>query len=805
PAAMRYTEARLTQLAEELLADIDKNTVAFGPNFDDSLKEPLVLPSKIPNLLVNGSSGIAVGMATNIPPHNLTEVCNAITFLIDRYVGPVDAGVPFDLVWTRAFGQPVEVDRLQSYAGALSPALRKELQARATKPGARPTHESVAETLLDYVDDTVNVGPDDLLQFIKGPDFPTAGEILGVEGIKNAYSTGHGRVVMRAKAHIEEPRKDRFQIIVTELPYQVNKSSLIEKIAELVREKRIDGISELRDESDRQGMRIVMELKRDSQPRKILNQLYKHTAMQSAFSVNMLALVDGQPRVLTLKMVLQQYIAHRREIVTRRTEFDLEKARARAHILEGLKVALDHLDAVIRIIRGSRDTETARQDLIARFKLSEIQANAILDMQLRRLAALERQKILDELAEVKKVIAGLEALLSSPRRILGVIRDELAELIKKYGDERRTRIRVEEAGEFRDEDLIADQEVVVTVSTRGYVKRLPSDSYASQKRGGRGIKGVITREDDAVRHILIANTHDSILFFTKRGKVYQTKAHELPDVSRQARGLPLPNMINIDPSDTVTAVLPVREFREDHFFVMGTRGGEIKRVSVQEFDSVRSSGLIAMDLEPGDDLSCVRMSNGSSDLIVVSAAGQALRFPEKEVRVSARASGGMRSIKMGDGDHVVGMDVLSPGSQLAVFTQRGLGKRTAVDEYPTQHRAGQGVKTASVVDRSGRVVAATVLKPQDEVILISSGGLVIRTPADGIPKYGRPASGASVMRLRKNEEVVAVARVQAPDADGVADGDRSRPTRRRTRAAADGASEDGAKSDPSREPAKSKA
>ncbi|MBI2320909.1 MAG: hypothetical protein HYU88_02125, partial [Chloroflexi bacterium] len=535
-------------------------------------------------------------MATNIPPHNLGELCDGLSFVIDRYAGCVERGVPFDLVWMRALGLDPELGALVPVVQKLPPALREELAQKAGQSAKRPDRAALAQTLLQWLDDQVDVTPEELSRFIKGPDFPTAGIILGVDGIKNAYATGHGRIVIRARAHVDEPKAGRFQVVVTELPFQVNKAALIEKIADLVRDKRVDGIAELRDESDRQGMRIVIEVKRDAQPRKLLNQLYKHTAMQTAFSVNMLALVDGQPRVLTLKTALLHYVNFRREIVQRRTQFDLEKARQRAHVLEGLKIALDHLDAVIQMIRQARDADAARSALMRQFKLSDAQAQAILDMQLRRLASLERRKILDELKEVRETVAKLEDLLAHPAKILGVVREELQDLKKRFGDVRRTRILQQEVQEFTDEDLIPDVEVVVTVSGRGYVKRLPASTYRVQRRGGRGVTGMVMREDDAVRHVLVANTHDSLLFFTDRGRVFQTKVHELPDASRQARGLPLTNVIGIEANETVTAVMAVRRFLDGQHFVMATRRGEVKRVAVSEFAVVRSSGLIAMGL-----------------------------------------------------------------------------------------------------------------------------------------------------------------------------------------------------------------
>ncbi|MDW8214993.1 MAG: DNA gyrase subunit A, partial [Roseiflexaceae bacterium] len=554
PAAMRYTEARLTPIAEEMLADIEKNTVDFRDNFDGQFREPVVLPARIPNLLLNGAAGIAVGMATNIPPHNLNEVCDAIAYLIDNPEATVE----------------------------------------------------------------------DLVKILPGPDFPTAGMILGTEGIMNAYSTGRGHIVIRAKAHIEEAARGTFHIVVTELPYQVNKARLQERIAELARDRKIEGIRDVRDESDRSGMRLVIILKQDAQPKKVLNALYKHTQMQTTFGVNMLALVEGgrQPRLLTLKRLLQEYIDHRREVIRRRTEFDLDKARARAHILEGLKIALDNLDAVITTIRNSRSRDNARTNLMNGFALSEAQANAILDMQLGRLAALERQRIEEEYRDVIQLIGELEDILANPRKILHLIKQDLADLKAKYGDARRTRIIPEANGEVSDEDLIPDVKVLITLTDRGYVKRQSPDIYRTQRRGGRGIRGAVTREQDVVRHILAANTMDDLLFFTDRGKVYQIKAHELPDASRTAKGLPLVNLISLEPGEQVTSVLAVPDFEKAEYLIMATVRGKVKRTSIKEYSQVRSNGLIAIGLEEGDELGWVAMTQGHEDVLLTTARGQ---------------------------------------------------------------------------------------------------------------------------------------------------------------------------------------
>ena len=758
PAAMRYTEARMTAIAEEMLADIDKETVNWVDNYDSTRKEPVVLPSRIPNLLINGSAGIAVGMATNIPPHNLGEICDAVSHMIKRYGSAVEEGVPFEAMWARVHGQNAEAQLLQSTLQKLTPALRQRLQGKAAELGLGARKTATAETLLAAVDDMVDIPPDELLAIVKGPDFPTAGLILGLDGIQSAYTTGRGRVVLRAKAHVEEMRGGRYQIIVTELPYQVNKAALLEKIADLVRDKRIEGISDLRDESDRQGMRVVIELRRDAVARHVLNALYKHTAMQIAFSVNLLALVDNQPRTLTLKAALQHFIDHRQEVVTRRTKFDLEKARQRAHILEGLKIALDNLDEVIATIRRSRDAETARRALIDRFKLSEIQAQAILDMQLRRLAALERKKILDELAEVRRLIAYFEDLLAHPLKVLYLIRDEMQELKTKYGDPRRTVILPDEPAEISEEDLIPDQEVVVGLTARGYVRRLPVEVYRPQRRArGAGTGAIITREDDAVIHLMVSSTRATVLFFTDKGKVYSMRVNDIPDAGSKSRGLPLSNFVNLDPQESVTALVPVRKWDEGQYLVMLTRRGEIKRIALNEFDSIRSSGLIAMGLEEGDELRWVRLTKGNDELIVATEQGQTIRFGEGEVRASGRGSGGVRAIKLDAGDHAAGMDYASRGTNLITATERGFVKRTAIEEYPTQGRGGGGVRGMKVGDKTGRIVAARVVNEADEIMVATAEGTVFRSVVTAIPRVGRATMGVGLVKVAPTDRVVAVA------------------------------------------------
>jgi len=695
PAAMRYTEARLASIAEQMLVDIDKDTVNFVPNFDDSLKEPLVLPTRLPNLLVNGSSGIAVGMATNIPPHNLGEVCDAISYLIEN--------------------------------------------SRATV--------------------------DELTQFVKGPDFPTGGIILGQEGIKNAYATGHGKIVVRAKAQLGEiPGVGRQQIIVTELPYQTNKAALVEKIAELVKDKKIDGISELRDESDRQGMRIVIELKKEAQPQRVLNNLYKYTQMQSTFFANMLALVDSQPRVISLKEALQFFIDFRREIITRRSRFELKEAKARAHILEGLKIALDQIDKVITTIRKSETADTARRNLMTGFSLSQAQAQAILDMQLRRLANLERSKILDEYAEVVKNISYLEDLLANPKRMLLLIKEDVAEIKSKFSNSRRTQISEQAVLAFREEDLIPHQRVVVTLSDRGFIKRVPSRVYTLQHRGGKGIIGMVTREKDAVRLLTVADTHDNLLFFTSRGKVFHLKCHEIAaDSSRIAKGIAIINLFPITDNERVTTMVSVPDFRTDVFLLMATRNGEIKKTVVDKFAAVRTSGLIAIDLEEGDELVATCLATDQDNIILATQKGQSIKFPVSKVRASSRTSGGVRGIRLAPDDQVVSIDTAYPDSFFLIVTNDGFGKLTPISNYPQQHRAGSGVITFKLPEKTSEVVAAKVVSQSQQLMIISADGIVTRTPVKekdprkGITVQGRGTQGVKLMRLSKGDKVVAIA------------------------------------------------
>jgi DNA gyrase subunit A len=700
PAAMRYTEARLAAIADELLADIDRDTVDFTPNFDGSLNEPWVLPARLPNLLVNGASGIAVGMATNIPPHNLGEVCDAICLLIDN-----------------------------------------------------PETSS-----------------DELSEIVRGPDFPTGGIIFGRQGIKSALAEGRGRIVVRARTRIEDTtRSGHQQIVISELPYQVNKAALVEKIAELVKQKRLEGVSDLRDESDRHGMRVVIELGRSGQAHQVRNFLYKHTAMQTTFAVNMLALVDGQPRTIRLKAALEHYINFRRQVIRRRSQFDLEKAREREHILQGYLTALQNLDLVIQTIRRAQSAEQAKEHLmLAPFGLSDRQAQAVLDMQLRRLARLERQKIEDEFAEIIQRINYLEDLLANPRKIDFLIKEDTQELKKKYGDERRTQVVAQEVESFSEEDLIAHQEVVVAHSNRGYIKRMPLDTYRLQRRGGRGITGMQTREADAVRRLLVADTHDSLLFFTDRGRVFQLRAHEIPDTSRQARGIPLINLIDIEQGELVTALVAARAMDRD-FMVLATKHGEVKKTALSEFESVRRNGLIAMDLESGDELVVARLAAEGDDVIPVTSDGHAVRFAVDELRSASRTSGGVRGVRLARGAHLVSMEVAKAGEQLLTVTTNGYGKRTPIEEYPRHSRGGQGVTTQKVTDKTGPVAIARTVNDSQELILMSQDGIVLRTQvkyirvatggSSGIPIHGRAAEGVTIMRVSPRDRVASVATI----------------------------------------------
>ncbi len=698
-AAMRYTESRMAAIADEMVVDIDKNTVDYKPNYDASIQEPVVLPARLPNLLVNGSAGIAVGMATNIPPHNLNEICDAVVYLID------------------------------------------------------------------HPDATV----DDLMQIVKGPDFPTGGTILGTEGIRSAYATGRGRVVIRAKAFIEEAQRgNKFQIVITELPYQVNKAVLLERIAELVKDGKLDGISDLRDESDRTGMRAIIELKRDAQPMKVLNNLFKHTALQTTFGVNMLALVERgtQPRVLSLRRALQEYITHRQEVIRRRTEYDLERARRRAHILEGLKIALDNIDAVIQTIRRSQTTDTARKNLMSGFKLSELQANAILDMRLARLAALERKKIDDEYKAVLKLIKELEAILADPEKVLNLIREDMAELKTKYGDERRTRIQ-DVSGVLSEEDLIPEVDVLVTITNKGYVKRIANDVYREQHRGGRGITGVTTREEDKIQHILAANTMDSLLVFTSRGRVYQVKVHELPDAGRTAKGVPIVNVINLQPDESVTTLMNIKSYDDAKYLFFTTRQGVVKRTSLDQFRSVRSTGMIAIGIREDDELAWVRQTSGDDEVILVSQQGQAIKFHETDARAMGRSAAGVIGMRLGTNDQVIAFEVVDPEKDLLVVSSRGFGKRTDINLFRGQGRGGKGIQAMRLTPKTGHIVAAGIVDDESSVMLMNSKGVIIRIAASQISRLGRSTQGVTLMRFDDGEQVVTMTIAQPKDDDGL--------------------------------------
>ncbi|MDM8521393.1 DNA gyrase subunit A [Anaerolineales bacterium HSG6] len=694
PAAMRYTEARLAKISQEMLADISKDTITWGDNFDGSLQEPEVLPARLPNLLLNGTSGIAVGMATNIPPHNLHEICDALIYLIGR------------------------------------------------------------------LDEAAEVTTEDLMQFVKGPDFPTGAELFGAEGLLNAYATGKGRVIMRAVGQIEEMNKpNRFRIVFTEIPYQVNKASLLERIAELVRQGKLKDISDLRDESDRKGMAIVVELKRSAQPTKVLNQLFKFTALQSSFGINMLALLDGEPRVLSLKKALLAYIEHRQIVITRRIEFDLNKAKQRAHILEGLRIALNHLDEVIKTIRASADTESARQQLMVKFGLSEAQAQAILDMQLRRLAALERQKIEDEYQELLNVIAELEGILADPQKILAIIKEDLIYLKETYGDKRRTKVLQDVNENFDERDLVKEEEVLISLTQRGYIKRVPSKTYRRQGRGGRGVTGMATRDEDVVEFMFAANTLHTILFFTDRGKVYAVDSYKIPDASRTAKGSSIMNMINITPGERVTAMVVVPDFKLADYLIMITHKGRIKRTQLSEFASVRPSGLKALTLDEDDKLGWVKLTDGSNEVIVVSRSGQAIRFRETDVRSMGRTAAGVGAMRLKSDDEIRGMDVVEADAQLLVVTEKGYAKRTLLSEYNLQRRNGGGVRTLSktAMDRTGDIVAARVVTEDGDLSLISKDGIILRTPIETVSQQSRPTMGVRVMNMKRGDVVASVA------------------------------------------------
>jgi DNA gyrase subunit A len=699
PAAMRYTEARLAHMAEDLLEDIDRDTVNFVDNFDSSLKEPEVLPARLPNLLLNGSTGIAVGMATNIPPHNLRELTAAISYLIDHY-------------------------------------------------------QAVDEVTVE-----------ELMHHVPGPDFPTGGIIVGDDGILQAYSTGRGRIVLRGLAHIEEMSGGRFRIVITEIPFQLNKSSLIERIAELARDGRLDDITDLRDESDRRGMSVIIELKRGAQPSKVLNQLYKFTPLQSTFGVQLLSLVNGEPRLLSLKRALQIFIEHRRNVVERRSQFELNKARERSHILAGLLIALQNLDEVIQTIRSSPDADAAKERLVDRFTLSERQAQAILDMQLRRLAALERQKIEDEQKQILERIAFLEDLLVSPEKILLVIKEELQSMSEQYGDERRTRIARDASEDFREEDLVPDEAALISITQRGYVKRVAAKHFRAQSLGSRGVMGHTTKEEDEIMIVIPARTLDTILFFSDKGKVYSEKAYQIPDTDRAGRGIPIVSVLNLEAGETVTAAVAISQVDQELYCTMATSYGRIKRIVLRDFASVRPSGLIAINLDEGDELGWARLTNGNQEIILVTERGQALRFSEREVRAMGRSAAGVAAMKLAKGDRVASMEVVEPGGDLMVITARGYGKRTPLSEYPAKGRATGGVQTIDqkALDKTGLITAARVVQDDDDLTIMSAGGVALRTKVREISPTGRAKRGVLLMDLQPGDSVASMARVAEAD------------------------------------------
>jgi DNA gyrase subunit A len=683
PAAMRYTEARLAKIAEEMLVDIEKNTVDLVPNFDDSLQEPSVLPARLPNLLVNGSAGIAVGMTTNVPPHNLGEICDAIIYLIDS-------------------------------------------------PDATA---------------------DELLELVKGPDFPTGGIIWGKEGIDNAYTTGQGKIILRAKAKELTTKIGKRQIIVTELPYQINKAALVEKIAELAKVKRISGIAEVRDESDREGMRIVIDLKKEAQPQQVLNTLYKYTTMQSAFYINMVALVDGQPKLINLKEALTSYIDFRSQVITRRSQFELDKAKDRAHILEGFRIALNNLEQVIKIIRQSQTVESARVNLMEAFAMSQIQAQAILDMPLRRLAKLEQDKITEEYAAVIKNISYLEDLLANPRKVLSLVAQDAEELKANYGDPRRTVLKVQEIEEFRTEDLVPHESMVVTLTNKGFIKRIPANTYRLQHRGGKGIIGMVTRGGDTVSHILVADTHDNLLFFTSTGKVYCVKCYELPeDSSRTAKGIALVNLLPINLEDEVTVLLAIASFPPGKFLLMATRGGLVKKTQLSAFASIRRNGIIAMGLRKQDKLTSAGVVADEDEVILVSRNGKAIRFQVKALRTASRTSGGVRGIRLVD-DHVVGMGIVSPDAYVLTLTEKGYGKLTPIKNYPVHNRGSKGIRTYRVNPKTGNLALSKFVSQQGSLVMLSSKGNVVNIPVEQVPIQSRNGRGARLMGLDEDDNV----------------------------------------------------
>ncbi|WPK13022.1 DNA gyrase subunit A [Lysinibacillus louembei] len=699
-AAMRYTESRMSKIAMEMLRDINKDTIDYEPNYDGSEQEPKVLPSRYPNLLVNGASGIAVGMATNIPPHQLGETIDAVLALSEN------------------------------------PAITTE----------------------------------ELMEIIPGPDFPTGGLIMGRSGIRRAYETGRGSIIIRAKVEIEQSSNGKETILIHELPYQVNKAKLIEKIAELVRDKKIDGITNLRDESDRNGMRVVIEVRRDANANVVLNNLYKQTAMQSSFGVNMLALVDGQPKILSLKEALHHYLEHQKIVITRRTAFELRKAEERAHILEGLRIALDHIDEIIAIIRGSRSGDEAKPVLMERFTLSERQAQAILDMRLVRLSGLEREKIEAEYQELQRLISELKAILADETKVLEIIRTEMLEIKERYNDKRRTEITAGGLEMIEDEDLIPRENSVVTLTHNGYIKRLAANTYRSQKRGGRGVQGMGTNEDDFVEHLLFTSTHDTILFFTSKGKVFRAKGYEIPEFGRTAKGLPIVNLLNIEKDEKVTAMIRVESFEDDAYFIFTTKTGITKRTPVSQFSNIRTNGLIAISLRDDDDLISVRLTDGKKQIIIGTQDGMLVRFQEEDIRSMGRSAAGVRGIKLRDGDYVVGMEIIEPGQEILVVTEKGYGKRTPEQEYRLQSRGGVGLKTMQITEKNGKMCAVKAVDGTEDIMLITINGMLIRMDVQDISVIGRSTQGVRLIRLAEEEYVATVAKVEK-DSDEAAEDD----------------------------------
>lgn len=728
PAADRYTEAKLQAISMEMLADIDKETVDFAPNYDGSFDEPVYLPAKLPNLLLMGSEGIAVGMATKIPPHNLGEVIDAIQYMIGK----------------TTFTHPTKETPVET---------PKIITGKGDEPIVTVEEKSVSMT--------TEITIDELLQFIKGPDFPTAGAIFDITEIKNAYITGRGKILIRGKAEIEDIGQGKSAIIITEIPYQVNKSVLVTRIADLAKEKKIEGITDLRDESDRRGLRVVVELKRDASPKKVLNNLFKHTSLQTSFPVNMVALVSGTPQTVNLKVILEEYLKHRYLVIKKRSEFELRQAKARLHILEGLKIAVDHIDEVIRTIRASKDQEEAKGNLIEKFKLSEIQATAILDMQLRRLAALERQKIEDEIAMISETMAYLEDLLSHPEKILSVIGEELTYLKQKYADPRRTKVFKGKVDEFSEEDLITNESTVITLTKTGYIKRQSMNSFSLQNRGGKGVRGMTTKEEDTITHIKSGMTHDNIIFFTNKGKAYQLRAYEIDESSRISKGTAIVNLLNIESGEKVESFIVLNKDLKKGYVFLTTRKGTVKKTNIKEFENIRRNGMIAIKLDSGDELVWSNMSNGDDEILIVTRLGKAIHFSEKSVRPLGRGTIGVRGIKLAPNDKVISMDVLSKGdesSELFTIMENGLGKKTVVSQFPKQERGGQGVKVAKVSDKTGEVAVSQIIpEKSEELIITSKRGQVVKLEITSIPRLHRDTQGVILMRFSNPSDRVSAA------------------------------------------------